>query len=120
MQAAISTYREGGSIEFGCQFAWLAPALTSLRVRDDAWARMDPAHCDAHLRLWTDLTRRAQPGYVAAAACLLAFTAWQNGNGALANVALDRALADTPATPWRSCCATSSTRAPRRPWPGCP
>ena len=38
----------------------------------------------------------AQPGYVAAPASLLAFTAWQGGNGALANVALDRALADDP------------------------
>ena len=57
---------------------------------------MDPAHHDAHLRLWTDLTRRAQPGYIAAPASLLAFTAWQGGNGALANVALDRALTDHP------------------------
>ena len=96
MQAAITTYRDGGSIELSGQFAWLAVALTSLRVRDDAWARMDPAHQDAHLKLWTDLTRRTQPGYVAAPASLLAFTAWQGGNGALANVALDRALADDP------------------------
>jgi hypothetical protein len=50
----------------------------------------------AHLRLWTSLTRLARPGYVAPAASLLAFTAWQSGNGALANVALDRALADDP------------------------
>ena len=57
---------------------------------------MDPAHARAHQRLWTDLTRHAQPGYIAAPASLLAFTAWQNGNGALANLALDRALADTP------------------------
>ena len=57
---------------------------------------MDPGHRDAHLRLWTDLTRRAQPGYIAAPASLLAFTAWQTGNGALANLALDRALADDP------------------------
>ena len=71
-------------------------ALTSLWVRDDAWARMDPGHARAHQRLWADLTRHAQPGYVAAPASLLAFTAWQNGNGALANLALDRALADTP------------------------
>ena len=96
MQAAISTYREGGSIEHYGQFAWLALVLTSLRIRDDAWARMDPDHRDAHLRLWTDLTRHAQPGYIAAPACLLAFTAWQGGNGALANLALDRALADNP------------------------
>ena len=30
------------------------------------------------------------------AAALLAFVAWQSGDGALANVALDRALADDP------------------------
>ena len=96
VQAAISTYREGGSIEHYGQLAWLALVLTSLRVRDDAWARMDPGHRDAHLRLWTELTRHAQPGYIAAPASLLAFTAWQGGNGALANLALDRALADDP------------------------
>ena len=96
VQAAITTYRDGGVIELSGQFAWLALTLTSLQVRDDAWARMDPAHARAHQRLWTDLTRHAQPGYIAAPAALLAFTAWQNGNGALANLALDRALADTP------------------------
>lgn len=94
VQAAIVRYREGGSIELASTFAWLALVLTSLRVRDDAWARMDPDHKEAHQRMWTDLTRRAQPGYVAAPASLLAFVAWQGGNGALANVALDRALAD--------------------------
>jgi hypothetical protein len=57
---------------------------------------MDPENREAHQRMWTDLTRRAQPGYVAAPASLLAFVAWQGGNGALANVALDRALADDP------------------------
>jgi hypothetical protein len=97
VQAAITTYRDGRAIESVSQFAWLTVALTSLWVRDDAWARMDPAHARAHQRLWTDLTRHAQPGFAAAPASLLAFTAWQTGNGALANVALDRALADTPA-----------------------
>ena len=77
--------------------AWLALVLTRVRIRDDAWARMDPAHRDAHRRLWTDVVRRAQPGYVAAPASLLAFTAWQGGDGALANIAIERALADTPA-----------------------
>ena len=49
--------------------------LEDLPVRDDAWARMDPRHNQAHRRLWTDVTRLAQPGYVAAPAALLAFTA---------------------------------------------
>ena len=58
---------------------------------------MDPQHQAAHVRLWTDATRRACPVYVAAPASLLAFTAWQGGDGALAGIALDRALADDPA-----------------------
>jgi hypothetical protein len=92
----IRTYRSGGRLATDYQVAWITVALRDLRVRDDAWARMDPAHADAHQRLWTDVTRRAQPGYVAAPASLLAFVAWQAGDGALANVALDRALADEP------------------------
>ena len=79
------------------EVARLTVALRDLRVRDDAWARMDPGYSEAHLRLWIDVLRRAQPGYVAAPAALLAFVAWQSGDGALANVALDRALADNPA-----------------------
>jgi hypothetical protein len=93
---AITLYREGRSFPSGNAAAWLALVLEDLPVRDDAWARMDPDHNEAHLRLWTDVTRLARPGYAAAPAALLAFTAWQSGNGALANVALDRALADQP------------------------
>jgi hypothetical protein len=92
----IARYRGGGSPLPRAATARLAVMLRNLRVRDDAWARMDPGHHAAHLRLWTDVTRLAPPGYVAAPAALLAFCAWQNGDGALANVALDRALADNP------------------------
>ncbi len=92
----IGTYRAGGSFATDYQIAWLTVVLKDLRVRDDAWARMDPRHNAAHQRLWTDVVRRAQPGHVAPAASLLAFTAWQAGDGVLANIALDRALADDP------------------------
>jgi hypothetical protein len=92
----ITRYRRGGQFRSCDDAAWLTVVLRDLRVRDDAWSRMDPRHREAHLRLWTDLTRRARPGYVSAPASLLAFVAWQSGNGALANVALDRALADDP------------------------
>ena len=93
---AITRYRGGQSFGSFKSTAWLALVLEDLPVRDDAWARMDPEHNEAHLRLWADVTRLAQPGYVAAPAALLAFTAWQSGSGALANIALDRALADQP------------------------
>ena len=92
----IAAYRGGGECGTDNEVAWLTVALRDIRVRDDAWARMDPADRDAHRRLWTDVVRRAQRGYVAAPAALLALVAWQDGNGVLANVALDRALADNP------------------------
>jgi Domain of unknown function (DUF4192) len=93
---AITRYRGGGRIVSEDQLAWLSVVLAQLPVRDDAWARMDPQHREAHLRLWTDLVRRARAPYLAPAASLLAFTAWQSGEGALANIAIDRALAADP------------------------
>lgn len=94
---AIDIYRGGGEITSDEQIAWLAVALCDLRIRDDAWARMDPEQHQAHLRLWTTVVRRAPARYVPAPASLLAFVAWQQGNGGLANVALERALAADPA-----------------------
>jgi hypothetical protein len=94
--AMIMRYRDGGRFTSDYEIARITVALRDLRVRDDAWARMDPGHSGAHQRLWIDVVRRAQPGYAAAPAALLAFVAWQSGDGALANVALDRALADDP------------------------
>jgi len=92
----ITKYRNDGRFTSDYEIARISVALRDLRVRDDAWARMDPEHAAAYLRLWTDVVRRAQPGHVAPAAALLAFVAWQSGDGALANVALDRALTDDP------------------------
>ena len=96
VREAIATYRAGGRITEDDQMAWLAVSIADLRVRDDAWARMDPKHRAAHGQLWTDVVRRATESYVPAPASLLAFTAWQCGEGALANIALERALAADP------------------------
>jgi Domain of unknown function (DUF4192) len=68
----IVRYRGGGRFTTDDEIVRITVALRDLRVRDDAWARMDPSHTDAHLRLWTDVTRRAQPEYLAAPAALLA------------------------------------------------
>lgn len=93
---AIACYESGSQLLSHDDIAWLTVMLRDLRVRDDAWSRMAPEHNEAHLRMWNDITRLAQPGYVAPPSSLLAFVAWQSGNGALANVALDRAMADCP------------------------
>ena len=100
-----------------CGTRGLALVLTAVRIRDDAWARMDPAHRDAHRRLWTDVVRRAQPGYVAAPASLLAFTAWQAATAPWRTSPSSARWPITPATRWPCCSATPSTRARRRPWP---
>ena len=96
VRAAIGIYRRGGQITDHDQLAWLAITLADLRVRDDAWARMEPRFRAAHRRLWTDVVRHAREPYVPAPASLLAFTAWQSGEGALANIAIERALAADP------------------------
>lgn len=96
VKQAVARYRQGGKLAADDDIAWLGVVLGDLRVRDDAWARMDPEHTDAHRRLWTDLVRRLPPDLAAAPAALLAFTAWQAGDGAMASIAIERALAADP------------------------
>lgn len=76
------------------EVAWLGLLLTHLPVRDHAWERTDGR--DGHLDLWADVLRRVEPDLVAAPASMLAFVAWRAGQGALAAVALERALAAHP------------------------
>jgi hypothetical protein len=93
---AIRIYRAGGVLPGMGELAWLSVVMADPWVRDDAYARMDPQYHRAHRRLWTEVTVWSRPGYVAAPACLLAFTALQSGAVRLADLALHRALADQP------------------------
>lgn len=93
MVAAIQQYQGGGNISRS-EAAWLTVSLRDIQIRDDAWSRMVVEQRKENLRLMLNLTRLARRGYVAPSATLLAFVAWQSGNGALANVALGRALAE--------------------------
>jgi hypothetical protein len=56
----------------------------------------DPGLPAAAEQLWTECTRRAPAPLDAAPATLLAISAWLRGDGAMANVALDRALGSAP------------------------
>ena len=76
------------------EVAWLTVLLRHLPVRDHAWERIGDD--DWHVALWTDVLRRAEPDLVAAPASLLSFAAWRSGQGGLANIAVERALAAEP------------------------
>jgi uncharacterized protein DUF4192 len=70
--------------------------LRDVRVRDRALEfALGPDAAAAEL-LWTDCTRRAPAPLAAAPATLLAVSAWLRGDGAMANVALSRALSAEP------------------------
>lgn len=90
INSALDTYQNGDRLGVD-DVARLSVLLGAIRLRDEAWVTIKPRSIETHLRLWTDLTRRATVN-VAACASLLAFTAWLDGNGALANIGVDRAL----------------------------
>jgi len=85
---ALRRYQQGGQLTDD-EAAWLSVLLVHLPTRDHAWRHTDSA--EHHVRLWTDLTRRADPQLVAAPASLLAFAAWRRGDGLRASIALQLA-----------------------------
>jgi Domain of unknown function (DUF4192) len=78
------------------EVARVAWALRDVEVRDLALGlALGPDAAGAE-QLWTECVRRAPAPLDAAPATLLAVCAWLRGDGAMANIALDRALASDP------------------------
>jgi hypothetical protein len=73
--------------------AW---GLRDVRVRDRALGFALGARAAAAEALWTECTRRLPAPLDAAPATLLAVSAWLRGDGAMARIALDRALDSQP------------------------
>lgn len=71
--------------------------MQASRVRDAAWSLITRRSAEAHVRFWSDLVRCAPGPLVPAPAALLAWAAWQAGDGAKAWVALDRCQQVEPA-----------------------
>ncbi|ASU84856.1 DUF4192 domain-containing protein [Nocardiopsis gilva YIM 90087] len=90
VRAAVDAALRGDLIDAPERIAWLGLLLGSIRVRDEAWARIDAAHLDVHVGLWRQVFRHVRTDYSAAPGSLLAFAAWQSGDIALADVVLDR------------------------------
>jgi hypothetical protein len=72
--------------------ARLLSAVADVRVRDACCGWRDTGA----LNVWQDLLPMAPTGWVAPVATLLALTAYQRGDGALAVLALERASGDDP------------------------
>ncbi|MGW4246736.1 DUF4192 domain-containing protein [Nocardia sp. NPDC004722] len=74
----------------------VAVALTDLAVRDCLFGVVDGVYADAAERLWTVATRALPDPYRAEAAALLGFHAYVRGDGPLAGIAFEEALASDP------------------------
>lgn len=71
-------------------------ALTSIPIRDSLWMAVDDGRLDGRA-LWRDLARRLPSPYDAAALFLFGWAAWRAGDGTLAGIAAERAVASDPA-----------------------
>ncbi len=80
-------------------------------TRDVAWAEIDRETSGRHVDLWRELVRRGPRDLLPGAAALLAFAAWQHGDGALAWCAIDRCLEVDPDYSMAHCVAEVLTRA---------
>jgi hypothetical protein len=78
------------------EVARLAWGLRDVDLRDRALQLALGRSAAAAEAVWTELTRRSPAPLDAAPATLLAVTAWVRGDGAMANVALERALTSEP------------------------
>jgi hypothetical protein len=70
--------------------------LSDIQVRDFALGCHTAETSDSYWAMWRDLMRMAPPKFVAPVASLFAAIAYENGEGALAQRALDRAIEDQP------------------------
>jgi len=86
----VSSHALAGTDPTDEQVARLLRSMVALRVRDAAWSTIGRDHGRAHRELWTRLLRRTPRPWTPPVATLLAFAAWQSGDGALAWCALDR------------------------------
>lgn len=78
------------------EVARLLWAIQVPRLRDAARASISRSTARRHVALWRHVVRAAPVRLVAPAATLLGWAAWQAGDGALAWIAHDRAIAADP------------------------
>jgi hypothetical protein len=93
VREAEKRYRSGRALTDD-EVAWLGVLLLEPDVHEYTLGRIGDE--EWRLALWTDVLRRVEPIYVPAVGCVLSYLAWRAGQGALARVAVDRALRVEP------------------------
>ena len=86
---------QGGEMPTDRDVARYGVALQCFAVRDAVWMALDDDRLEG-IELWVNLARRLPAPYSAAPLFLAAWCAWRDGNGALAGIAAERALASDP------------------------
>ncbi len=90
----LAQFQAHGQSEDKDLIALVLARLQDLQVRDYAMGITTSENIDALQSMWHWLMRVAPKGYIAPAATLFAALAYENGDGALAGRALDRAFED--------------------------
>ncbi len=111
LQRRVREHLAGATCPGPAEAARLLVLASVVATRDVAWSEITRLDAGGHVGLWRGLVRRAPRGLLPGAASLLAFAAWQQGNGALAWCALDRCLEVDPDYSMAHCIAELLTRA---------
>lgn len=94
MELLLDDFRMGYGTTNQTLVARMIGRISDLQVRDYAMGVHTEDTYDLYFTMWRELLRLAPIGYVAPIACIVAAMAYEGGDGALAQKALDRALDD--------------------------
>lgn len=90
----LDEYRMGYGARSRTLVARMIGRMSDLQVRDYALGVHSEDTFDLYFTMWREILRLAPRGFVAPIACIVAAMAYESGDGALAQKALDRAVED--------------------------
>jgi hypothetical protein len=99
MDLLVDEYRIGRGPTDRILVARMIGRMSDVQVRDYALGVHSEDTYDLYFTMWRELLRLAPRGFVAPIACIVAAMAYEGGDGALAQKALDRAFADNEQYP---------------------
>jgi hypothetical protein len=94
MDQLLDEYRVGHGPRDRALVARMIGRMSDVQVRDYALGVHDEDSFDLYFSMWRELLRLAPRGFISPIACIVAAMAYEGGDGALAQKAIDRALVD--------------------------